>query len=751
MKSADPTTLPCLAIALLSLFTVSLSAEASGLFSYVTVGETVRITDYPTTAEGEVEIPAAIDERPVTAIGSQAFAYCDKVTQIIIPATVTHIGEFAFLGCHGLSSLTLPASITEIGDSAFTQCRRLGAIHVEPKAPNHRSIDGILYNAAGTTLIRCPEGRSGDLVVPVTVSNIASRRFLGAINGGYVGTGAFENCSALTHVALPDGVVEIGPQAFARAGMSTIELSPQLTKIGYFAFAASSLKTISIPDGVTTISYQAFADCAQLRRASFPQRLRRIESLAFHRCHALTQVIFPEELESIDSYAFANCSSLREAVFLGDAPHLSTATFLNASANFTIIYLSKRTGFGTPAWISFSRFKINETFFPAASWLLKSGLNFTTDLYRDTNGDGFPLINAYAFGLDPNADVEAGQPSPQFESITDTLDLIFHANSPGVNYSVETSDDLEHWETSEASLSDLNENNQRTASIPVNLGRRFLRLRLTTNSAKQAGPIIYRIINGEAIIVDYFKGTAGEVEIPNEIDGIPVTAIGDRTFFGHQGITSITLPTTVTHIGQEAFRACERLEAIHVPSDHPTYSSIDGVLFNLEQSELIRVPEGIVGAYTVPDQVAKIRSRVFDPEDGWIGTAAFEGCNFLSEVVIPEGVTELGPFTFSHCAKLRDVTLPDGLLTVGSHAFEHCLALPTLTLPKTVSTVGYGLFESCKSLVQLRFLGDAPNPPVAGWDAVFAGVSSFFSVHYTTGSIGFSAPRWQGLPSAEVQ
>ena len=83
---------------------------------------------------------------------------------------------------------------------------------------------------------------------------------------------------------------------------------------------------------------------------------------------------------------------------------------------------------------------INETTYPAASWLLAHGLWYDTDLQQDTDGDGVNLLMAYALDLDPRLNLRGSLPAPVLGPVT--LSLSFHGTSPGITYQVETSTDL---------------------------------------------------------------------------------------------------------------------------------------------------------------------------------------------------------------------------------------------------------------------------------------------------------------------
>ena len=142
--------------------------------------------------------------RSVTGIGNAAFANCTNLKSIVIPDQVAYIGFNAFQYCTSLTSISLPASVTHIGAVCFFGCSNLVSIEVDGGNANFASAGGLLYDKTLSTLIDCPEGKSGTVVLPASVTAIG-REGLDM---------TFAECKQLTRIVIPGGVTAIVGRAF---------------------------------------------------------------------------------------------------------------------------------------------------------------------------------------------------------------------------------------------------------------------------------------------------------------------------------------------------------------------------------------------------------------------------------------------------------------------------------------------------------------------------------------------------------
>ena len=311
-----------------------------------------------------------------------------------------------------------------------------------------------------------------------------------------------------------------------------------------------------------------------------------------------------------------------------------------------------------------------------------------------------------------------------------------------------------------------------------------------------------------------FEGCSGltSVNIGNS-----VTSIGYYAFNGCSGLTSVTIPNSVTSIGNSAFEDCSGLTSVNVASGNTHYSSIDGVLYNYVQDTLIQCPgaktsitipnsvtfigddafSGCSGltSVTIPNSVTYIGAKAFYdcsnlttlnfnaincqdfeayynyyPFSGTslttvnigdsvqripanfvpycsgltsvsipnsvtsIGGGAFYGCSGLTSVTIPNSVTSIEGSAFRGCSGLTSVTIPNSVTSIGDRAFWCCSGLTSVTIPNSVTSIGGGAFSGCSGLTSVRCL--ATDPPSIG-SSSFAGISSTCTL--TVSCVSFDA------------
>lgn len=178
------------------------------------------------------------------------------------------------------------------------------------------------------------------------------------------------------------------------------------------------------------------------------------------------------------------------------------------------------------------------------------------------------------------------------------------------------------------------------------------------------------------------------VIIPNT-----VTVIGDEAFYNAKQLSSIYIPQSVVEIGRYAF-VNNSLSEINVDKNNFNYASIDGVLYNKDFSILMRCPSNTQReSFTIPSGVVKIDS------------CAFDGGKNLTQVYMPDSLTEIEYAAFQDCAKLKEIMFPDGLRCINAYAFDGCSQLSTVTMTNSIAEIKSSAFRNCKNIKTVYFYG----------------------------------------------
>lgn len=239
----------------------------------------------------------------VKNIGSYAFKGCSAVDVINIPEGCTYIGTETFEGCVNLRKINIPASVSNIGKSAFANCQSLSEVTFAKGS--------ILIGFANETFTGCKSLKS--ITIPKTVTYIGDNKATVNTNG------VFFNCSALEKVTFEEGSMlkQIGNHAFNKCTkLSTIALPETVNYIGISAFQGSGLKNIKLPESVITINENTFYNCKSLKTVTMGSKVTKIGVQAFAACSVLNNVIIPASVKAINPGAFDDkCESLISVEF----------------------------------------------------------------------------------------------------------------------------------------------------------------------------------------------------------------------------------------------------------------------------------------------------------------------------------------------------------------------------------------------------------------------------------------------------
>ena len=668
----------------------------------------------------------------VTHIDNGAFAYCYKLEEVVLPSTLKVIDDEAFGWCHALEKITLPSGLETIGASAFCMIGIKGYFVIPQSVTkigenafdiladsvvlctrNSDKPDGWnkrwngyedpteilwnfkeIYEQGGVTYLKLNDGtvtaikcssEVSEVVIPEGVSEIADY--------------CFQNCTALKSIKLPSTLKKIGNNAFYNSGISSIEIPDSVTEIGALAFGnCSSLISAKLPATIKVIPDELFCDCGELTSIVIPEGVTEIGASAFRSCHKLSSVIIPKSLKVIGESAFRHTYKLEfpelpeGLVSIGAEAFWETGNNLDRHQNI-VIPLSVTT-------IEKEAFRYSHHItICAKAASMPSG--WSKDMLGDT--DISIIWN--------------------FKEIYEQGGVTYLATNDGNVIAIECSSEVSE------------------VIIP----------------------------EGVTEIADncFEHCTALEsVKLPSTLK-----KIGNRVFADCRLLESIVIPEEVVEIGTEAFRECNKLKAVVLPS---TLKTIGDAAFGWCYAlETIVLPEGlekigkdaffndnnITGYFVIPTSVTEIGENAFNYMSGnpilcvshasrpagwhpaWNGyedpteilwnfkeiyeqggvtyivlndgtLIAVECSSEVSEVVIPEGVTEIADNCFAGCTELESVKLPSTLKKIGDSAFIDCMGLLSIVIPEGVTEIGDHAFRSCEKLASvilpksLKVIGD---------------------------------------------
>lgn len=227
----------------------------------------------------------------------------------------------------------------------------------------------------------------------------------------------------------------------------------------------------------------------------------------------------------------------------------------------------------------------------------------------------------------------------------------------------------------------------KTLKITIIMSMLLLLMSIPAKAALKYGDLTYEINDDNTITITDCSSSAVSVNIPSEIDEIAVTSIGEDAFYACKNLESIIIPDSISNIGGWAFYNCHNLISIKIPDsvtsigvytfdncykltsiivdeNNSCYSSLDGVLFNKDKTQLIQYPTGNTRTnYTLPNSVENISM--------W----AFSHCENLENIIISNNVINIGTGTFNNCKNLTNITIGSSVKTIGECAFKDCYNL----------------------------------------------------------------------------
>ncbi len=706
--------------------------------SVTTIG---RAAFHQSTNIKEIRLPKSL-----IYIEDEVFFNCFKLESIEIPETVTSIGVYAFYSCNSLTDVTVPRSVTEIYDGAFYHCNSLKTIFI-PDSVNHVYNNAIGYCASlehiffAGTKEQWNTNFQEQTIYPGTaihyeVKSVAEHCIPGTTVGstcteqGYTQYSCscghswnedkqeplghrFANgeCTVCGQSKLPAGgtfgdnitwsLDVAGTMTISGSGyMDLYELVYDEDNDWYeevsvpapWADYIEDIKSLIVENGITNVD--GFEDCINLTSISLPESIKGIKSFAFDSCESLQEVIIPENViyigqrafgfctnlrtvsipasvESIGWMAFGYCESLHEFEIPAGVTDMEDRVFSGCSALEKITVHPDNTAFCSVDGILYRKDLTELIFCPEA----KNG-NVTVP-------DGVERIVSYAFYRCKNIN-EVILP----DSLTYIGDYAF--NSTGI----------QNVFIPEAVLS--------VGHSIFNRCDKLISIKVHEENLNYSSVdgILYN--KGKTELIKCPEGKTGVARLPDSV--ITINAYAFQT----SQLMEVVLPAKVVNIGAYSFDGCEQLKRIDVAPENEHYSSIDGILYNKEQTKVLLCPLGRTAPVMLSDTVISVEATGIDTDSGTVfDWSALEGINVepgnpyfssIDGILYNKDQTEI-----LQCpgGRTAPVLLPDTVVSIGSYACNTKAVIDELVIPANVQIIqrhgiNYASFE------KIIFLGDAP-------------------------------------------
>ena len=656
-------------------------------------------------------VQSVIIKYGVTSISRMSFIGFRSMTSITIPNSVTSIEREAFMECSSLTSISIPNSVISIRNDAFDGCFKLASIIVEDGNlyyDSRNNCNAIIETSTNTLIIG-----SNNTIIPKGVTSIGSGAFSGCSQTSVnipssvtsIGNGAFSGCS-LTSVTIPSSVTSIGNGAFSGCGGLTsikVESGNQtydsrnncnaiikkssntliagckntiipnsVTSIGELAFRGCSLTSVTIPSSVTFIGDWAFAFCRGLNSITIPNSVKSIGQEAFYGCSGLTSVTIPSSVTSIGSSVFSGCSGLTSVNIPQNVTSIGYNAFYGCSGLIYITLPSKLISIGEGA-------------FQGCSGLTSITIpqNITSIGYKAFYGcSGLTSINI------PNSVTSIGYGAfwdcSSLKTVISEIEDPFAVDNVDF-YGIPSNATLIVPKGTKAAYLQSGWGWNQFANIVEAGGSTTLTDNGINFALKDDGTLEVIGLETWARIADILS----DVTIGGRT--YRVTSIKAWAFEGRSDLLYLSIPWTVTSIGEYAFIDCGSNITVNI-ADPECWCQMQ--LGNEHASPLSSA--GRVLVHDIETTSIDIPKTVTS-----IGKFTFYQCRKIKSLNIPSSVKSIGSSAFEDCTGLTALTLSEGLQSVGGSAFEGCTGLKSLTIPSTVNTIKLNAFKNCTGLTDV--------------------------------------------------
>ena len=646
----------------LATVVIGISVEQIGDYAFyntaltrVTTPYTLRfIGDY---AFAESELIERVTLRSgFLSIGDGAFMNDAALTTINFPSTMTDIGAYAFYGCSSLASVTIPELVERIEDYTFAYCTNLSQANVNGTITYIG--DSAFYRDALTAFI-FTEGLTEigrDAFAYNALTTIELPDTLETL-----GEQAFNECSVLQAVSMPDSVTYVGAYAFsANAADLMITVRYNTGKIADYMLFNTDVYAVIMEDGITEIGDYAFALNRELANITFPSTLQTIGDYAFYDNRAYSELTLPNAVISIGEYAFARGYSFVKISIPDSVQTIGEYAFYREEAanhvdpEFTVeFYYNKGVICDNildgqhiqHIIVADNIYQVGNNAFSNCANLIDISLpdtisSFGIDCFLNDNA-----VTMYIRPVDGYIDDAVYQ--EKLNGVTD----IFIDNTEIGNYAFYGNVWLQTAE-----------------------------------------------VNGESNVGDYaFYNCNGMTTFT--INGT-IEHIGEHAFHSCMALQSMTLPSTVNYIGSYAFYDCNSMASINIPDG--VEKILSHTFYGCASLEDIATPDSVTAVEDYAFYGCVVATSITLSQNcESIGEAAFYNCKALTELTIPDSVKQIGEYAFRSCVEIKELDFSDNVEEIGACAFYDCNALETVRLGKKIVELKDRLFYGCVNLASL--------------------------------------------------
>lgn len=579
-----------------------------------------------------------------------------------------------------------------------------------------------------------PQGISGDVHIPSYIKiNDTSYRVTNIISG------AFQNCTEITSIYIPDTVKNIGGYAFKNCSkLISINIPEGPTTLWSWFSGCTNLKSVRLPNTLVTSNGTNFYKCHSLESVELPSSLTNIGTWEFRECYKLKEIKIPNSVTNIGDWAFYQCYGLKEIKIPNSVTEIALSVFEDCTGlvsaelpeNLSEIKRGLFDGCTSLASVNIpnSVQNIGEYAFNDCQSL--RAINFPTSVknigLRAFQRTGLQFVNipnsvdtidVCAF-YECNALTSVELPgnirkiNAAFDQCPNIETVVYHAKAP-----IEDSSYCFDYTVYQKATLYLPTLKAKSIASNINPWKNFKTIKKI--GQRTATVVIYKnkelkfevLDDYSCSLTDADTNIEGEFEIPNEVlingKSYTVTEIDDEAFAHCSKLTKVTIPNTVQTIGSYVFYVCDNLKSAVVPKSVTTIGS--GLFSNCKQltavsleATITHLPDLIFSAcnsltsYTVPNGITRI------------GAYAFAFCENLHSVNLPESVTRIEDAAFDQCIKLSEIRLPKNCRFIGNYAFRQCNSLQKVSIP-ALTDLWYTTFYNCANLKEIIFEGDITN------------------------------------------